>query len=214
VYARLLLPDKDYGVHPFLVQIRSLEDHVPLKGIVVGDIGPKFGTNANDNGFLRFDRVRIPRDQMLMRYANVSREGRYSTPPHAKLSYGTMVYVRATLVQAAGHTLSQAVTIATRYAVQRKQGYQGENKHETAIIDYRMQQYRLFPLLAASYALQITGRYMMQLYESLQKNMAAGDLSMLAEVHASSSGLKALTTWIASAGIEECRRACGGHVIK
>ena len=28
VYARLLLPDgKDYGIHSFLVQIRSLEDH-------------------------------------------------------------------------------------------------------------------------------------------------------------------------------------------
>ena len=28
VYARLLLPDgKDYGIHSFLVQLRSLEDH-------------------------------------------------------------------------------------------------------------------------------------------------------------------------------------------
>jgi len=27
VYARLILPSGDHGVHPFLVQIRSLEDH-------------------------------------------------------------------------------------------------------------------------------------------------------------------------------------------
>jgi hypothetical protein len=33
VYARLLLPDgKDYGIHSFLVQIRSLEDHTVRAG--------------------------------------------------------------------------------------------------------------------------------------------------------------------------------------
>lgn len=55
----------------FIVQLRSLEDHKPLPGITVGDIGMKFGSgayNTMDNGVLRFDHVRIPRDQMLMRY--------------------------------------------------------------------------------------------------------------------------------------------------
>ena len=46
-------------------------DHKPLKGITVGDIGPKFGSNANDNGYLKFSHVRIPRDQMLMKYSKV-----------------------------------------------------------------------------------------------------------------------------------------------
>lgn len=54
----------------FIVQLRSLDDHLPLPGITVGDIGMKFGNgayNSMDNGVLRFDHVRIPRDQMLMR---------------------------------------------------------------------------------------------------------------------------------------------------
>lgn len=49
-----------------------MDDHLPLPGITVGDIGTKFGNgayNSMDNGVLRFDHVRIPRDQMLMRYA-------------------------------------------------------------------------------------------------------------------------------------------------
>ncbi|CEG83634.1 Putative Acyl-coenzyme A oxidase [Rhizopus microsporus] len=41
--------------------------------------------------------------------------------------------------------------------------------------------------------------------------MAQGDFSYLADLHASSSGLKSLTTTLAVAAIEECRRACGGH---
>lgn len=55
----------------FIVQLRSLDDHLPLPGITVGDIGMKFGSgayNSMDNGVLRFDNVRIPRDQMLMRF--------------------------------------------------------------------------------------------------------------------------------------------------
>lgn len=55
----------------FIVQLRSIEDHSPLPGIIVGDIGMKFGNgayNTMDNGVLRFSHVRIPRDQMLMKY--------------------------------------------------------------------------------------------------------------------------------------------------
>jgi alkylation response protein AidB-like acyl-CoA dehydrogenase len=55
----------------FIVQLRSLEDHSPLPGVTLGDIGGKFGSgayNSMDNGVLRFDHVRIPRDQMLMRF--------------------------------------------------------------------------------------------------------------------------------------------------
>jgi len=52
--ARLFVDGKDHGPHPFLVQIRNVTDHQPLPGIEVGDIGPKFGFMAVDNGFLRF----------------------------------------------------------------------------------------------------------------------------------------------------------------
>ena len=43
-----------------------------ISGIIVGDIGPKFGCDTIDNGFLRFDHVRVPRENMLMKYAQVS----------------------------------------------------------------------------------------------------------------------------------------------
>jgi len=212
VYARLILPTSgDMGVHPFLVQLRSLEDHRPLKGVTAGDIGPHFGSNGNDNGYCRFTHVRIPRDQMLMRYSKVSREGVYSKPPHAKLSYGTMVIVRAGLVGSAYFALAKSATIAIRYSAVRRQGNpEGSGGDESKILDYRIQQYRLLPLLAAAYALQFTGKYMYEVYEQLQKGLSSGDLSALPEVHATSSGLKSLTTRIASDGIEECRKACGG----
>lgn len=42
-----------------------------LLGIVVGDIGPKFGFSEVDNGFLKLENVRIARENMLMKYAKV-----------------------------------------------------------------------------------------------------------------------------------------------
>lgn len=60
-YANLIIDGKSYGVNPFLVQIRDLNTHMPMKGIKCGDIGPKLGYNSKDNGWLSFDQVRIPR---------------------------------------------------------------------------------------------------------------------------------------------------------
>lgn len=92
-----------------------------------------------------------------------------------------------------------------------------------------MVQVRLLPLLAATFALHFTGRGMMALYQENQKTMA-GDVGkvshtgrgpspeelfpstdLLADLHATSCGLKALASTTAAEGLEVCRRACGGH---
>ncbi|OZJ01406.1 hypothetical protein BZG36_05723 [Bifiguratus adelaidae] len=219
VMARLITNGKDYGPHPFIVQIRSLKDHTPLPGVTVGDIGPKLGYNTTDNGFLMFDHVRIPHFNMLAKYSKVDKKtGEYIRPPNAKLSYGTMVFIRANLVMGVRYALARATTIAIRYSAIRSQFVDAANPKkfngktvETPVIDYTMQQYRLFPHLAAAYACFFTGRSMMDLYHRNMKNMASGDFSLLADTHATSSGLKSLTTTMAAEAIEDCRRACGGH---
>lgn len=69
--ARLFIRGKDYGPHAFVVPIRDMATHLPLPGIRVGDIGPKFGYNGVDNGFLSFNHVAVPRENMLMRFSKV-----------------------------------------------------------------------------------------------------------------------------------------------
>jgi len=39
--ARLILGGKDHGPHAFVVQLRDSETHQPLRGVTLGDIGPK-----------------------------------------------------------------------------------------------------------------------------------------------------------------------------
>lgn len=94
-----------------------------LPGVEVGDIGPKFGYNGVDNGFLRFDHVTIPRTMMLMKFARVDADGTYVPPPadNAKASYSTMLFVRADIVKNASWYLAKATTITTRYCAVRRQ---------------------------------------------------------------------------------------------
>lgn len=211
VFAQLIIDGKSYGPHPFMVQIRSLEDHKPLKGITVGDIGPKFGFNAADNGFIRFNHVRIPRKNMISRFFNVSDEGKYIPPPNPKLVYGSMLAVRVKMTSGSSSPLRLATTIAVRYSAIRRQFASKKGEKELQIIDYRSQQYRILPVLATAYAAHFTGEWMTNLYERLQRDILDGDFSLLSTIHASSAGLKSLLTTIVSNGIETCRFACGGH---
>ncbi|XP_049378347.1 peroxisomal acyl-coenzyme A oxidase 1-like [Solanum stenotomum] len=215
VYARLITDGKDHGINGFIVQLRSLEDHKPLPGITVGDIGTKFGNgayNTMDNGVLRFDHVRIPRDQMLMRVAQVTKDGKYvqSDVPR-QLLYVSMVYTPQALVTYASGALSRAVCIATTYSAVRRQFGSQNGGQEIQVINYKTQQSRLFPLLASAYAFRFVGEWLKWSYTDVTQRLQANDFSTLPELHATTAGIKSLTTTATADGIEECRKLCGGH---
>uniref|UniRef100_J3SDY5 Acyl-coenzyme A oxidase n=1 Tax=Crotalus adamanteus TaxID=8729 RepID=J3SDY5_CROAD len=211
VLAQLYTQNKCHGLHAFIVPLRQLGTHEPLPGITIGDIGPKFGYDEMDNGYLKMDNFRIPRENMLMKYAKVEPDGTYVKPLNAKLTYGTMVFIRSIIVGDAAHSLARACTIAIRYSAVRHQSELKPGEPEPQILDYQTQQYKLFPLLATAYAFHFVGSYMRDTYHRITGNIQDGDLSELPELHALSAGLKAFSSWTASTGIEECRMACGGH---
>ncbi|XP_021536659.1 peroxisomal acyl-coenzyme A oxidase 1 isoform X1 [Neomonachus schauinslandi] len=211
VLAQLITKGKCYGLHAFIVPIREIGTHKPLPGITVGDIGPKFGYDEMDNGYLKMDNYRIPRENMLMKYAQVKPDGTYVKPVSNKLTYGTMVFVRSFLVGEAARSLSKACTIAIRYSAVRHQSEIKPGEPEPQILDFQTQQYKLFPLLATAYAFQFVGAYMKETYHRINEDIGQGDLSELPELHALTAGLKAFTSWTTNAAIEACRMACGGH---
>jgi alkylation response protein AidB-like acyl-CoA dehydrogenase len=212
VYANLILKGRNYGPHPFMVQLRSLVDHRPLPHITLGDLGPKQGYNSMDNGYALFDRVRIPRTDMLMGFAQVSSAGEYSKQEGAeKIAFGIMLDVRARICTNSAYVLARALTISIRYSCVRVQGFvdnSGRNPQERAVIEYPTQQRVLMPLLSLAYALHFTGMDVKRSYTAYTRS---GDTSLLSELHASSAGLKAYITAHVSEGMESCRKMCGGH---
>ncbi|KAL1584620.1 hypothetical protein WHR41_06979 [Cladosporium halotolerans] len=235
VMAQLIMNGKSLGPHPFVVQIRDLETHQPLKDIHIGDIGPKFGYNTMDNGFLLFNHVKVPHISMLARFSSIDpKTNKYVRPASPALVYGTLTWVRSNIVMQAGGVLARGVTIATRYCSVRKQFQDRDapewERGENQVLNYTMVQIRLLPLLAATYALHFTGKGMMSLYNANQKKIAAdagkagsqqgrgagpeetnSSSDLLADLHATSCGLKSLASYTAVEGLEMCRRACGGH---
>lgn len=213
VMAQLWTQGRCHGLHAFLLQLRDLETHHPLPGITLGDIGPKMGMNSNDNGFLRMDRVRIPRDQMLMRNARVEPGGKYVPPTNAKHSYSSMIFVRQVLVRQMSLNLAKAATIATRYSAVRRQGELSSETggKEARLLDYQNQQYRIFPAMASAFAFYVASTRIATLYNYEKDRILAGNTEGLAEIHALSSGLKAHVTWEMAKGMEQCRLGCGGH---
>ncbi|ESO91273.1 hypothetical protein LOTGIDRAFT_105863 [Lottia gigantea] len=211
VLAQLIIHGKNYGLHPFLVQIRSLEDHSSLRGITVGDIGPKLAINTVDNGFLKFHNHHIPRDHMLMRNAKVSRDGKFVSEGNSKANYATMILVRVNMTEWAANILSGSVTIAMRYSCIRRQSSLKQGVEEELVINYQSQQYKLFPALASAYALLFTSRELHQYYDRVYPQITKGNYRQLGELHSQSSALKAMCGELAVYHAEICRRACGGH---
>ena len=213
VQASLNINSKSYGPHLFIVPVRSLKDMSPLSNVQVGDIGSKAfgGFGSIDNGYVRFDKIRIPRGNMLQRYSQVSNEGVFTHPKQEKLSYGSMITLRVAVVNYESWNLARALTIAVRYTNVRRQ-FSTDGKSEDQVITYSSVKFRLFPLLAVAFAYILSAKGLIMGYMEMMNELnTRGESKRLAEIHALSSGLKACSTWDCLSGIEECRKACGGH---
>ncbi|XP_026758677.2 probable peroxisomal acyl-coenzyme A oxidase 1 [Galleria mellonella] len=211
VMAQLYTKGQCHGIHPFIVQLRDEETHMPLKGIKIGEIGVKLGMNGTNNGFLGFDHVRIPREHMLMKNSKVLEDGTYVNSPSSKLAYGTMMFVRVVLVTDMCNYMAKAVTIAMRYSAVRRQSQPKPNEPEPQILDYLTQQHKLLIGVASVHAFRLNADWLWNMYNNVTAELDAGDLERLPELHALSCCLKAVSTADAAECVERCRLACGGH---
>lgn len=209
--AQLYTPDRNHpcGLQMFFVQIRDLKTHEPLEGVEVGEISSRFAHDAGDNGYLRLTNVRIPRNHMLMKLAYVDEQGEFHRLADPRLLYGVMLATRVNLCAFFSVLLARATTIAVRYSAVRHQG-QNPNGKENLIIDYPLQQDKLTPCIATTYAFFASFVKL----ENLRKEIIESEnilFEQLPELHAVSSGLKAYTSSNAERFSQICRVACGGH---
>jgi acyl-CoA oxidase len=120
VFARAIVGDKDYGVNAFIVQMRDINTYKHLKGVTSGDIGAKIGYSYKDNGWAAFDQVRIPRRNMLMGVAAISKTGEFEVLKDLRVLYSTMVLIRTTIVCNVPVASLSSLRIALRYGAVRR----------------------------------------------------------------------------------------------
>lgn len=214
VFAQLITPDGEgHGVHCFVVPIRDDEGN-DRPGVTTSDCHYKGGLPGVDNGRIVFDQVRIPRENLLNRYADVAPDGTYSSPienPGRRFftMLGTLIRGRVTVGGSAAAAARVALDIATRYALERRQFEAPDADSEVLIMDYLVHQRRLLPLIAKSYALQFAQNELVAKCHELQTSDDP-DAEEQRELEARAAGLKAVNTWHASRAIQEAREACGG----
>jgi len=217
VFAQLVVGGEGHGVHALYVPLRD-EAGESLPGVRIEDCGRKLGLLGVDNGRIWFDQVRVPRDNLLNRYADVSADGVYSSPiesPDRRFftMLGTLIQGRV-CVGGAGITASKvALTIATRYAAERRQfGAPGEP--ELVLRDYGQHQRRLVPLIARTYALTFAQARLARDFRAIFSGGGAGEGEdgerRRRALESRAAATKALGTWHATHAIQECREACGG----
>ena len=214
VFAQLITPGgQGHGVHCLLVPIRD-DGGNDLPGVTTSDCHYKGGLPGVDNGRIQFDHVRVPRENLLNKYADVAEDGTYSSPienPGRRFftMLGTLIRGRVTVAGSAGAAARVALDIATRYALQRRQFKAPEDEHEVLLMDYLVHQRRLFPLIARSYALQFAQNELVAKTHDLQ-TADDPDPEEQRELESRAAGLKAANTWHATRAIQEAREACGG----
>jgi acyl-CoA oxidase len=213
VFAQLEVGGASQGVHAFVVPIRDSAGTV-LPGVEIEDDGLKIGLNGVDNGRIRFTGVRIPRENLLDRYAEVSETGVYSSPienPDRRFftMLGTLVQGRVCVGGAAINASKVALSIAVRYALERRQ-FGNPGGPEELLLDYGLHQRRLLVPLARTYALHFAQEVLAgQLHAVFSATEEVDDHTRRA-LESRAAGTKALGTWHASRTIQECREACGG----
>ncbi len=226
-FAQLTINGTWQGPHVFVVRLRDDNGNL-MPGVRCADNGPKMGLNGVDNGQIWFNNVRIPRANLLNRYAQVDANGNYSSPIASPTQrFGTMIggltTGRMLIAQGAIDASKIGVSIAIRYGANRPQF------GDTAIMQYVTHQRRLLPALATTYALHLSMIRCKNLAlvasstspSSGNNNNNSGSSSSAnssglsateaaKQVHVLSSGLKAAATWHRTAILQDCRECCGG----
>lgn len=204
VFAQLHVDGKSHGVHAILVPIRDEQGH-PMPGVRIEDCGKKLGLNGVDNGRIWFDHVRVPKANLLDRFAQISPEGNYRSSIQSPTRrfftmLGTLVTGRVSLTAAATSAAKTGVTIAVEYGSRRRQFGPAKNAKETLILDYQAHQRRLMPALASCFAFDFASQTLIA-----RQRDGHPDAEILA------AALKSHITWETMKILQITRECCGGQ---
>jgi acyl-CoA oxidase len=213
VFAQLITKGENHGVHAFYVPLRDESGNF-LAGVGGDDDGIKGGLNGIDNGRLHFANVRIPRTWLLNRYGSVSEDGSYSSPIESKgrrffTMLGTLVQGRVSITGGVTNAQKIALTIAIRYANERRQ-FPSQTGEEHVLMDYGRHQRRLLPALARTYAQAFGHLELLEQFDEVFSGRNDTDATR-ADLETVAAAAKALSTWNALEIIQISREACGGQ---
>ena len=215
VFAQLEIHGASEGVHAFVVPIRDEDGEAAATASASRTTAPRSGSTASTTAGIWFDGVRVPRDHLLNRYADVTEDGRYvSSIENKDRRFFTML-----------GTLDPGPGLRRRRRHHRQQGRaRGGDQVRQPAPSVRLAGHR-------------RGGAAPRLRHAPAPAAAAAGQDLRAALHPGercwpscttccrpprrrdrqrraleslAAGTKAIGTWHASRTIQECREACGG----
>ncbi|KAL9656840.1 hypothetical protein ABK040_004374 [Willaertia magna] len=223
-FAQLIVGKVNYGIHAFVIPLRDPTTMTVNKGIVIRDVGVKIGLNGIDNGMVAFHNVRIPVNNLLCRYAKINTNENNVTKcyvtniPNENIRFakhiGALLQARLGVGSGSICAMQMSLTIAIRYALQRRQFSDNPKNEEWPLMKYHLHQLRLIPHLADTFACLFFSNYCLQKYQQYMMNITKGSNvndNILKEIHVLASVSKVVISWKSLEVIQEARESCGGQ---
>ena len=166
--------------------------------------------NTKDNGWMSFDNVKVPRNQLLGKYVKVERDGEFKLIGDSRIMYSSMMYIRGYILNISNMVLYRCAHTAIRYSHIRTQ-FKDTKDEEIPLIDYQLQRSRVFPVLAKSYVTRFALLAIEDLIKEHAANVKLGNMQLMKDLHTYLCGAKSMWTNWANDACFAMMQAMGGH---
>ncbi|EGC33499.1 hypothetical protein DICPUDRAFT_48894 [Dictyostelium purpureum] len=210
LFCKLIYKGEDKGVHGIVTPIRDVDTKQVFPGIEIGDCGPKIGWNGIDNAWIRFRNYRVPKENLLNKFANIDDKGEYTCklPTPGKLFQNTisqLVFGRMLYICGPVRVLNINLKTVINYALSRRQ-FGEKGKSEELIMNYPSHYQVLLPMLGHLVAFEIAR-------DSVIERLFDKNEEKLDETNSIISGVKALVNEYNMTCTNKLRTFCGGNGI-
>jgi acyl-CoA oxidase len=169
VMARLFVKGEDHGVFPVVVRLRTSDGF--CEGVSITPLGDK-SSYALDNAMTSFDRVRVPRHNLLLgSHSELTEDGILRSDIRSRrerfLLSVEQVQLGRLCLSAVGATVTGASAfIAIKYAEQRRTF--APQRGDVSVLEYRNHQRDVFSALAYGYASRLMVNFALREYANSQ----------------------------------------------